>query len=72
MEEILDCSGLCCPMPIFLSAKAIKKMSKNERLKVITDDPAFPSDVKAWVNALGYHLESLDKEDSKWVAIIRK
>lgn len=71
-EEILDCSGMCCPMPIFMASNTIKKMPKNGILKVITEDPAFPADVKAWTSSLGYQLQSLTKENNKWVAIIKK
>ena len=56
MEELLDCRGLKCPMPIVRASQAIKAMGSGGRLRVISSDPAFRADIQAWTKQLGHKL----------------
>lgn len=47
-DEVLDCRGLACPMPIVQLSKLVRSMKSGQILEVIADDPAFERDVKAW------------------------
>lgn len=44
---IIDARGKSCPMPIVLTAKAIRGIEIGAGLSVLADDRAFPSDVEA-------------------------
>ena len=69
--EYLDCRGLRCPMPIVRISKAVKKMTIGQTLVVEASDPAFPSDIRAWIKTMGYELvEFTDGPIQK--AVIRK
>jgi TusA-related sulfurtransferase len=46
-------------------------MSAGETIVVEASDPAFKSDVQAWVKTMGYELLEF-KEDSVQTAVIRK
>lgn len=70
-SRYLDCQGLRCPLPIVKLSKAIKEMSAGETIVVEASDPAFKSDVQAWVKTMGYELLEF-KEDSVQTAVIRK
>jgi TusA-related sulfurtransferase len=68
----VDCGTLSCPGPLVQISKAIRTMKPGETLEVSARDPAFCEDVKAWCELTGNHVESLDREDGRCVAIIRK
>ena len=70
-HESLDCKGLRCPMPIVRLSKILKRMTTGQTLVVEASDPAFASDVRAWVRTMGYELiECIDGPIQK--AVIRK
>jgi tRNA 2-thiouridine synthesizing protein A len=55
-DQLLDCKGLNCPMPIIKMSKAIKKMDKGQTLEVLATDPAFEADVYAWAKRLKHDV----------------
>lgn len=68
---ILDCKGLCCPMPIVDIGRALKKMTVGQLIEVEADDPAFKDDVMAFVRHTKHTIISLD-EGSVVKVVIRK
>lgn len=68
---ILDCKGLCCPMPIVDIGRALKKMSVGQLVEVEADDPAFKDDVIAFIKHTKHTLVSID-EGNVVKVIIRK
>ncbi len=38
-DEVLDCVGLYCPVPIFETRKKITLMEDGQVLKMMADDP---------------------------------
>ena len=55
-DKSLDCTHLRCPSPIVMISKALAEMSSGQTLTVEADDPAFKSDVEAWVKITGHEL----------------
>lgn len=68
----LNLTGLRCPLPIVELNRAIKQMSLGEELQVIASDPAFPLDVEAWCRRTGQLLLSLQEQDGRYHAWLRK
>ncbi len=69
----LDTRGLKCPMPIVKVNKIVADVPAHEAIEVISDDAAFPPDIRAWCDQRGYTVESLDDSDSTAIkAVIRK
>jgi tRNA 2-thiouridine synthesizing protein A len=58
-------------MPIVRVSQTIKEMSSGQTLLVEADDPAFRSDVEAWVRMMGHELLEFS-EGSIQRALIRK
>ncbi len=52
----LDARGLFCPMPILKASQMIETLSSGERLEVLADDPAAPSDFVAFSKRTGHPL----------------
>jgi tRNA 2-thiouridine synthesizing protein A len=62
-DQILDCVGLYCPMPIVKTAAKIKQMKTGEVLEVLADDKGIKKDMPAWCQATGH--ECLGFEEGK-------
>lgn len=71
-EEVLDLSGLMCPLPVVMTSEKMKRMSEGEKLVVISTDPGFEKDILNWCSQTGNELLSLKKEEGKVIAVIRK
>jgi len=70
-DAYLDCRGQRCPMPIVRLSQAMKQLPAGQSLTIDASDPAFGSDLRAWVEAMGFELvEFVDGPVQK--AVIRK
>ena len=47
-DQVLDCSGMACPMPILKTKKAVDSLQIGQVLKMIATDPGSTSDMEAW------------------------
>ncbi len=71
-EEVLDLTGLMCPLPVVMTSEKMKRLSKGQKLVVISTDPGFERDIVSWCGQTGNELLSLKREDGKVVAVLRK
>ena len=55
-DQVIDCVGLYCPMPIVNTAKKIKDIAVGQILEVIADDEGVRSDLPNWCKATGNEL----------------
>ncbi len=72
VDQILDCSGMLCPMPVVKASKSIKTLDVGQTLKMIATDPGAPSDMEAWCRQTGHELLRSTQEDGKFVFFIRR
>jgi tRNA 2-thiouridine synthesizing protein A len=66
-DQVLDCSGLTCPMPVIKTKKAIKKIEVGQVLKVISTDPGSELDMEAWSRQAGHELLDAHRENGNYV-----
>lgn len=71
-QEVLDLTGLMCPLPIVITSEKIRRLREGQTLTVISTDPGFERDIHNWCSQSGNELLSLKKQDDKVVAVIRK
>jgi len=71
-DQILDCSGLSCPIPVVKTSKAIKKMDVGQVLQMIATDHGAPADMEAWTRQTGHEMLQSYKENGKYVFFFRK
>ncbi len=62
-HALLDARGLFCPMPILKASAMIETLQPGERLEILADDPAAPSDFEAFSKRTGHPLRE-HSEDS--------
>ena len=69
-DEVLDASGLNCPLPILKTKKAISKMDSGKILEVISTDAGSVKDIEAFCNQTGNKLIEISEEGGKYVFTI--
>lgn len=68
----LDCVGLYCPMPIFMTKEKMDEIDNGQVLKVEADDPAAEEDIKRWAKRTGQEILRFYKDGSMLTFYIRK
>lgn len=71
-NEVLDCKGLMCPMPIVKLAKKMKEMKVGDVLELVADDIGSKEDVPAWCKRTGNELLETKEEGGVFRFFIRK
>ncbi|MDN5852766.1 MAG: sulfurtransferase TusA family protein [Actinomycetia bacterium] len=70
--QVLDCTGLQCPLPVVKTAQAIKKMPMGEVLELLATDPGVEPDMNAWSRRTGNDLLGITKDGDVFHVLIRK
>ena len=71
-DQVLDCSGLACPMPVIKTKKAIDGLQVGQVLQMIATDPGSTSDMEAWTKKTGHALLASEREGEKFVFYVKK
>lgn len=72
MTELLDTSGLLCPMPVIRVQNTIKKLNKGDQLEVTCTDPGTLNDIPTWCRINGHEVLKAHQEESKVLFLIEK
>ncbi len=71
-DQVIDCSGLSCPMPILKTRKAIDALQVGQVLKMIATDPGSVPDMEAWTSKTGHALLGYEQAGDTYTFYIRK
>ena len=71
-DQVLDCTGLLCPMPIVKTKKAIDGLQPGQILKMIATDAGSPPDIAAWSRQTGNELLLSTEENNKFIFFLKK
>lgn len=71
-DDILDCYGLMCPMPIFRTANKIKEVGIGKVLEVIATDEGIKKDIVSWCNTTGNELLGIEELDGETHVFIKR
>ena len=71
-EQVLDCKGLNCPLPILKTKKQIDAMQSGQVLKMESTDPGSVNDVNAWTRRTGNELVTYSEEGDIHIFYIKK
>ena len=71
-DQILDCSGLDCPMPVLKTKKAMDGLKVGQVLQMIATDPGSPEDMVTWTQKTGHELVISEQQGGKFFFYIRK
>lgn len=48
MDDVLDCRGQRCPLPVIALARRVAEVPAGTVVRLLADDPAAAVDVPAW------------------------
>ncbi len=71
-DQVLDCSGMACPMPIIKTKKAMDALQVGQVLKLISTDPGSVPDIDAFTRRTGHLLLNHATEGKAHIFYIRK
>ena len=71
-NDVLDCSGMSCPMPILKTKKAINKLEAGDILKMLATDPGSKPDMEAWCKKTGNKLLDYEQDGETHIFYIEK
>jgi len=71
-DQVLDCSGLNCPLPVLKTKKAVDAMTAGQVLQMISTDPGSQNDITAWCKRTNNELLGADTEGGKFIFSIKK
>jgi tRNA 2-thiouridine synthesizing protein A len=72
VDQVLDCTGLLCPIPVVKTSKAIKTIDVGQVLQMIATDPGSPPDMEAWSRQTGHEMLAQSHEDDKFLFWFRR
>lgn len=70
-DKSIDCKGLCCPLPVLETKKAIDKLKIGQILEILSTDEGSKRDIPAWAKRAGHELLDM-KEGEVFKIYIRK
>ena len=70
--EVLDCSGLLCPLPVYLASRALIRLDPGARLRVVCTDPGSLADFPALAAQAGHELISAHEAEGTQTFVLRK
>ncbi len=71
-DQVLDCVGLACPMPIFKTSTKIKELQPGQVLEVQSDDDGIEKDMPAWCKLTGNEYLGMVKVQDEYHVFVRK
>lgn len=71
-DELLDCLGLLCPLPVVRVSERLKALSPGRVLEVLADDQGVKADFPALCRSLGHRWLGHRQEGRVVRAFIRK
>ena len=71
-DQVLDCTGMQCPLPVIKTAQAIKTIDSGQVLELLATDPGVEPDMKAWSSRTGNELLKIEKEGDVFHVFLRR
>ena len=70
--NILDATGLRCPLPVLRARKVLKAVAPGELLDVFATDRAAPADFEAFCRESGHSLVNIEQVGEVFQIRLRK
>jgi tRNA 2-thiouridine synthesizing protein A len=71
-SQVLDCTGLNCPMPIVRLSQAMRGIESGAKIVIEANDPAFRADLEAWVRRFGHTILAFDEGSISRATVLKK
>lgn len=64
IAELVDASGLACPLPVIELAKAVERLPVGGRVRLLASDPAARVDVPVWCRMQRHRLHEHQEDET--------
>ncbi len=71
-DQVLDCRGLACPLPVVKTAQAVKDLALGQVLELLATDPGVEPDMRAWSSRTHNELLSVTKQADVFHSLLRR
>ncbi len=71
VDQVVDCTGLACPLPVLKTAQAIKNLVPGQAHELLATDPGVEPDMRAWSSRTGIDLLGITKQGDVFHILIR-
>jgi TusA-related sulfurtransferase len=71
-EEVLDCLGEACPVPLVKAQNKLKELEIDDVLIVQVDHSCAMKNVPEWARKEGHNVEIEEVDDGEWEIVIQK
>lgn len=71
-DIVVDATGEACPMPVILTAKAMKDLAAGQVVLVKATDAGARSDIPSWAEMTGNELLATDEQGDVLLFSIKK
>jgi tRNA 2-thiouridine synthesizing protein A len=71
-NQVLDCKGLNCPLPVLKTKKAMDALTLGQILEMISTDPGSKADIAAWTKRTGNELLETVEDGGNFRFFIKK
>jgi len=71
-KKVLDCSGLCCSLPLVEARMELDKLGVGQTLEVIADCVSAEDDMNVLTRLKGYELVCTWKEGDRTHFLVKK
>lgn len=72
VAEVLDCSGLLCPLPVYKAGIVLNRLEEGEVLELITTDPGALEDIPAMTRQRGDSILEVNKTSENQRFLVKK
>jgi len=70
--QVLDVTGLNCPMPLLKAKKALNELAPKQCLRVLATDPGSVRDFEVFSRQSGHELLESRQEGDTYIYLLRK
>lgn len=71
-DQVVDCTGLACPLPVAKTAQAMKDLATGQVLELLATDPGVEPDMRAWARRTGNELIGITKQGDVFHVLVRR
>lgn len=71
-DQVLDASGLNCPLPLLKAKQALSRLQANQLLKVIATDAGSVRDFKVFTDQSDHTLIESFTDNDRFIYLIRR
>ncbi|MBI3802743.1 MAG: sulfurtransferase TusA family protein [Nitrospirae bacterium] len=71
-DQVLDCKGMKCPMPILKTKMALETLRVGQILEMIATDKGSKPDIGAFIEQTGHALLSMNEHNGVYTYYIQK